>query len=143
MTLRADEITSLAAFPHPAGGLCHYFRDGDHVEIVMADEIVPVVQGLDWQSIKRVQEGLSVETLDRAQLWRVQTPQVFDADLIRVATEKALSDGVLPTDDCAAVERLGMKVSITQGSKENIKITTPFDLMLGVTILEARGRGEL
>jgi len=94
-------------------------------------------------TIKRVQEGLSVETLDRAQLWAVQTPQVFDADLIRVATEKALSDGVLPTDDCAAVERLGMKVSITQGSKENIKITTPFDLVLGGVILEARVKGEI
>ena len=94
-------------------------------------------------TIKRVQEGLSLETLDRAQLWAVQTPQVFDADLIRVATEKALSDGVLPTDDCAAVERLGMKVSITQGSKENIKITTPFDLVLGGVILEARVKGEI
>ena len=94
-------------------------------------------------TIKRVQDGLSVETVDRSQLWAVQTPQVFDADLIRVATEKALSDGVLPTDDCAAVERLGMKVSITQGSKENIKITTPFDLVLGGVILEARVKGEI
>lgn len=94
-------------------------------------------------TIKRVKDGVTTETVDRSQLCAVQTPQVFEADLIRVAIEKALADGEIPTDDCAAVERLGMKVSITQGSKANIKITTPFDLLLGEAILEARVKGEL
>lgn len=94
-------------------------------------------------TIKRIKDGATTETVDRSQLCAIQTPQVFEADLIRVAIEKALADGEIPTDDCAAVERLGMKVSITQGSKENIKITTPFDLLLGEVILEARVKGDL
>ena len=94
-------------------------------------------------TIKRGAEGLAVETVDRSTLFAVQTPQVFEAGLIRAALEKAAQDGLSLTDDCAAVERLGMKVSLTPGSRENLKITTPLDLVLGEAILEARGRGEL
>ena len=60
-----------------------------------------------------------------------------------VPVQKALEDGEVLTDDCAAVERLGMKVSLTRGSRENIKITTPFDLLLGEAILEHRAGGVL
>ena len=94
-------------------------------------------------TVKRAREGLIEETVDRSELWTVQTPQVFEAGLIRAAVEKAAVDGESLTDECGAVERLGMKVSLTTGSKENIKITTPFDLILGEAILEARVRGEL
>jgi len=94
-------------------------------------------------TVKRVQDNLVKETVDRSELYAVQTPQVFEADLIRVAIDKAIDDSAILTDDCAAVERLGMKVSATVGSKENIKITTPFDLMLGEAILEKRVLGEL
>ena len=83
------------------------------------------------------------ETVDRSTLFAVQTPQVFQADLIRAAVQKALEDGEVLTDDCAAVERLGMKVSLTRGSRENLKLTTPFDLIVGEAILDARERGEL
>ncbi len=89
-------------------------------------------------TIKRTEDGLVVETVDRSQLWAVQTPQVFEAGLIRAATQKAVEDGELLTDDCGAVERLGMKVTLTSGSPENIKITTPLDLILGEAILQAR-----
>jgi len=76
--------------------------------------------------------------LDRTGLAAIQTPQVFEAGLIKAALEKAIADGEVLTDDCACVERLGMKVAATEGSRENIKITTPFDLLLGEAILEAR-----
>lgn len=92
-------------------------------------------------TIKRSEGDLAVETVDRSALRAVQTPQVFQGDLIRAAVQKALEDGEVLTDDCAAVERLGMRVSLTRGSRENIKITTPFDLLLGEAILETRGRG--
>lgn len=92
-------------------------------------------------TIKREENGQTVETVDRSQLRAVQTPQVFEAGLIRAALEKAVQDGENLTDDCAAVERIGMKVSLTAGSRENIKITTPFDLLLGEAILESRVRG--
>ena len=94
-------------------------------------------------TLKRAEDGLAVETVDRSALWAVQTPQVFEAGLIRGAIQKAVEDGVALTDDCAAVERLGMKVVLTPGSRENIKITTPFDLLLGEAILEYRVREGL
>lgn len=94
-------------------------------------------------TIKRAQDGRTVETVDRSSLWAMQTPQIFEAGLIRAAIEKAVADQEPLTDDCAAVERLGMPVTLTQGSRENIKVTTPFDLLLGEAILELRGRGEL
>ncbi len=94
-------------------------------------------------TIKRGEKGLAVETVDPSALWAVQTPQVFEAGLIRAALKKALEDGAAITDDCAAVERLGMKVVLTPGSRENLKITTPLDLILGEAILTARAKGEL
>ena len=94
-------------------------------------------------AVKRAEGGVAQETLDRSTLFAVQTPQVFQADLIRAAIHRAVEEGAVLTDDCAAVERLGMKVSLTQGSRENLKLTTPFDLVVGEAILDARERGEL
>ncbi len=90
-------------------------------------------------TIKRAENAIVQETVDRSTLWAIQTPQVFQADLIRAAVEKACTDGAQVTDDCSAVERLGMKVVLTAGDRQNIKVTTPFDLMLGETILTQRG----
>ena len=55
--------------------------------------------------------------------------------------EKAVAEGAELTDDCSAVERLGMPVRLTAGSYENLKLTTPEDIALAESILE--GRGEL
>ena len=93
-------------------------------------------------TVKRAEGGVAQETLDRSTLFAVQTPQVFQADLIRAAIHQAAAEGAVLTD-CAAVERLGMKVSLTRGSRENLKLTTPFDLVVGEAILDARERGEL
>lgn len=79
-----------------------------------------------------------VETPDRAQLFAIQTPQVFDGDMLLGALRKAVEDGASITDDCGAVERIGMKVSLTAGSYENIKITTPTDLLVAEAILRSR-----
>lgn len=92
-------------------------------------------------TIKRVRDGVVAETPDRAELFAVQTPQVFAAALIRAALAKALEEKLSLTDDCAAVERLGCPVAITRGGEENIKITTPSDLLLGEAILAAREEG--
>ena len=92
-------------------------------------------------TIKRAKEGVVEETLERETLFAVQTPQVFEASLLKAALQKAVEDGVTLTDDCAAVERLGMKISLTKGDRANLKLTTPMDLDLGIGIL--MGRGEL
>ncbi len=77
-----------------------------------------------------------VQTLDRKTLWAIQTPQTFNHDLLKRAHEKAKQDGFYGTDDASLVERIGVKVRVVDGSYENIKITTPEDLVLGETILQ-------
>lgn len=83
-------------------------------------------------------DGVVERTLERAALRAVQTPQVFDAQLLRAALQAAAESGEEATDDCSAVERLGKEVFLTEGSYENIKITTPEDLILAEAILQRR-----
>ena len=92
-------------------------------------------------TVKRARDGVVEETLDRETLFAIQTPQVFEASLLKAALQKAAEEGVVLTDDCAAVERLGMRVCLTKGDRTNLKLTTPADLDLGLGIL--MGRGEL
>lgn len=90
-------------------------------------------------TVKEVHGGKVVKTLDRSALMAVQTPQVFSADLLKAALQAALQAGETVTDDCSAVERLGKIVYLTEGSEENIKITTSTDLLFASAILEERG----
>ncbi|MBQ4600496.1 MAG: 2-C-methyl-D-erythritol 4-phosphate cytidylyltransferase [Oscillospiraceae bacterium] len=87
-------------------------------------------------TIKVVSGGMVSSTPERKTLQAVQTPQVFDFDLLRGALKKAKEDGAEVTDDCSAVERLGMSVKIVEGDEKNIKITTPMDLKIGELLLE-------
>ncbi len=89
-------------------------------------------------TVKRVERGVILETPDRAGLAAIQTPQVFDRDLIEGALYQAKEQELALTDDCAAVERLGMKVHLTEGSDENLKLTTPIDLLLAELIWKER-----
>ncbi len=89
-------------------------------------------------TIKVVQGGIVKETPDRAALQAVQTPQVFDYDLLRGALRKAKLDGIAMTDDCSAVEHMGAAVKIVEGDEENIKVTTPMDLKIAQMLLEGR-----
>ena len=76
--------------------------------------------------------------LFRSTLFAVQTPQVFDTALLLGALQNAKQKGLSLTDDCSAVEALGMTVLLTDGSEENIKITTPLDLEIAELILKRR-----
>lgn len=87
-------------------------------------------------TIKVVQGGVVKQTPDRATLFAVQTPQVFDFDLLRGALKKAQTEKVQVTDDCSAVERMGMAVKIVEGDERNIKVTTPLDLKIAELLLE-------
>ena len=87
-------------------------------------------------TIKVAVNGVVDHTPDRATLFAVQTPQMFDGDLIRGALTKAMQDNAPLTDDCSAVERLGMPVSLVEGDRSNIKLTTPADLAVARVILE-------
>ena len=89
-------------------------------------------------TVKVVEGGLVKETPDRSKLRAVQTPQVFDFDLLRGALKQAKLDGAELTDDCSAVERINMTVRIVDGEETNIKVTTPMDLKLAEMLMENR-----
>lgn len=85
---------------------------------------------------KIVKGGMVIETPARRTLQAVQTPQVFDYDLLRAALQKAREDQVTITDDCSAVEYMGMSVKIVEGDERNIKVTTPTDLKIAQLLME-------
>ncbi len=85
-------------------------------------------------------DGLVSKTLDRNRLWAVQTPQGFRREVLLEAFRRAGEDGFYGTDEASLVERTGRPVRIIRGAEENIKITTPEDLLLGEYLLNRRGR---
>lgn len=98
---------------------------------------VPAVPVTD--TIKRADEdGTVQETPERSRLFAVQTPQIFDADILKGALQKALEEGRDLTDDSMAVEAMGLPVYLTHGSPENIKLTRPLDLLTAEGILAGR-----
>lgn len=94
---------------------------------------VPVVD-----TVKEVEKEKVVKTLNRQQLWQVQTPQVFPFKVIQEAYKKAEALGWQGIDDAALVERLGYPVKIVEGSFENIKVTNPVDLVLAEALIKKR-----
>jgi len=80
------------------------------------------------------ENGIALRTLDRSRIWLAQTPQVFRYDLLVDAHRRCEGDA---TDDASMVETLGVKVRLYEGSRRNLKVTTPEDLELARTLLRA------
>lgn len=92
-------------------------------------------------TVKRVSGGSVVATVDRSDLWTVQTPQAFRTEALREAHARAVAAGENATDDAALVERAGGRVVVVQSSTFNIKITYPDDLILAEAIAADRDAG--
>lgn len=111
-------------------------RSGACVAAVKAKDTIKLEDG----------SGFVKETLNRNLLWTIQTPQVFDAALIRNCYEKLLdaeadllAKGIAITDDTMAVETFSdRRIELVEGSYDNIKITTPEDMIVGEAILAKR-----
>ena len=95
---------------------------------------IPAVPVKD--TIKEVGGFVVKKTPDRDSLRAIQTPQVFDFDMLRGALKKAELEEANVTDDSSAVERLGLTVKIVEGDERNIKVTTPIDLKIAELLLE-------
>ncbi len=90
-------------------------------------------------TIKRSADGVHVaETLDRSQLWAVQTPQVFRREWLQRALAAPDDIVAAATDDASLVEALGGRVGLVRSSPENFKITTPHDLRVAELLLGER-----
>lgn len=88
------------------------------------------------------EEGFVSKTIDREFLWSVQTPQIFEAEIYKIAAYKAKQCGFIATDDCMLAEKAGFKVKLVDVGKENIKITHPSDVLLAEQILRNRGESS-
>lgn len=91
------------------------------------------------ETLKRAGDEAVIETVDRTNLWRVQTPQSFRTDVLKQAHEEAAAAGLAATDDAQLVERVGGRVVIVPGSRLNLKLTYPEDFALAEAILATRG----
>lgn len=91
-------------------------------------------------TIKRTKNGCIIETLNRAELINIQTPQAFSLKLIKKAHKKAEDDGFMSTDDCSLVERLSVPITFVEADSSNIKVTTPEDIALARKIAGERVR---
>ena len=115
--LRAVDLTRLIAM-----------GQADPVGALLATPVRDTVKRSDNQS-------RSLRTEPREQLWRAQTPQMFRRGGLTRALGAALKAGVVITDEAMAMERLGLKPRLVEGSDDNIKVTTPADLALAEFIL--------
>ena len=91
-------------------------------------------------TIKEAKGGIIARTVPRETLFAIQTPQIFDSDLITSALLKAQADNIPITDDCSAAEAIGVRIMMTNGDYFNIKITTPEDLVFGEAIFDSLKR---
>ena len=89
------------------------------------------------ETVKKSRKDFFInETLNREEIWRAQTPQTFKYDIILSAYHQSYKDKFFATDDATIVERYGHKVKMIIGSEGNIKITTPFDIIIAENFLK-------
>jgi 2-C-methyl-D-erythritol 4-phosphate cytidylyltransferase len=118
--------------------------DIDHVVEIAKKERAAILAAASTDTIKHVADGFIIDTKDRRTLYRAQTPQVFQFDLILSAhKELAESENVNDvTDDASLIERKGFKVRIVQPTAPNLKVTEKSDLILAKALLEREAENE-
>ncbi len=113
--------------------------------IEVAREFQAAVIGVPAKdTIKETEDNdFVVKTIPRQNLWITQTPQTFRFDVLQKAYEAAYNDNYCGTDDASLVERIGVKVKMIAGSYDNIKITTPEDLVIAEALLRNGAGGKM
>lgn len=125
---------------HDAARPCLRTRDLDRLIEGVKDDPVGGLLGVPVaDTLKRVgEDGVVSETLDRRGVWRALTPQMFRLGPLTAALESAIVDGVLVTDEAAAMERAGHRPRMIAGAADNLKITLPGDLAFAEMLLTSR-----
>jgi len=117
---------------HDAARPCLTSDDIDHLLEQLSETSSGGLLGLPMaDTVKRCDSNLQViETVDRSELWRALTPQMFPLKLLKDALEQAINSNALVTDEASAIELQGLKPKMVEGQPGNIKITHPGDLQL-------------
>jgi len=127
---------------HDAARPCLPPADLDHLIEVLRDDPVGgllVAASTDTLKLEGV-EGRVERTLDRSRVWRALTPQMFRLQALRAALDAALASGVAVTDEASAMEFVGERPLLVEGSPMNIKITRPEDLDVAEVYLNRQQR---
>ena len=147
---RQESVANLLAASGPDDGIvlvhdaarpCVDAADVTSVVSAIAAHGAAILAAPARDTVKRVQEGAVIATLDRAEIWLAQTPQGARAGLLRHAMDEALRRGIHATDESALLEFDGIRVHVVQGASTNLKITTPEDLTIAEAIILERTRG--
>ena len=118
-------------------GVRPFVRKSDIVKTAeAADEFGAAVLAVRVKDSLRSLDGNISKSVPRENMWQVQTPQGFRSEIIVEAHKKAAEDGFLGTDDAVLAERLGYNIYLVEGSYDNIKITTPEDLVFSEAVLK-------
>ncbi len=146
---RADSVHSalvaLSAFAseqdwvlvHDAARLCITVADIEHlIDQVRSHPVGGILALPSSDTLKRVEQGEILVTVDRSQIWRALTPQMFRLGALRDALTDAAQRGLTVTDEASAMELQGLRPLIVEGRPDNIKITRPEDLPLAAFFLE-------
>lgn len=97
---------------------------------------IPAIDIVD--TLKSNEDGFVKKTVNRNSFVLAQTPQTFTYDIIKTCYDKAINDKLKVTDDASVVENYGYKIKIIKGERNNIKITTPFDLKIAKVIMNEK-----
>ncbi len=125
---------------HDVARPCLRQEDLDRLLLQLWDDPVGGLLGVPVaDTLKRADaDGQIVETIDRRQVWRAYTPQMFRFGLLHAALQQALDAGAVVTDEASAVEFTGNRPRMVEGHSDNIKVTVPGDLALAQLFLAQR-----
>ncbi len=122
---------------HDAARMCVTPSDVESLMDRLADHPIGGILALpSTDTLKGVEGGVIVDTVDRNHVWRALTPQMFRYGTLRFALEDAARRGLTVTDEASALELQGQRPAIVEGRPDNIKITRPEDLPLAAFYLE-------
>jgi 2-C-methyl-D-erythritol 4-phosphate cytidylyltransferase len=130
-----ERVTADRVVIHDAARPFVTARDIDRTVALLDDYEGAVVAVPVEETLKRVSDDRAVETLDRTDLWRAQTPQAFRVAVLRAAHARAAADGFDATDDAQLLERYGGRVAVVRGSRRNLKLTFAEDFAVAEAML--------
>jgi 2-C-methyl-D-erythritol 4-phosphate cytidylyltransferase len=107
------------------------------VSSLKEDAVIPIIPSSD--TLKRIENGFVAATLDRSNIYRIQTPQVFSFEKLYNAYIK-FSDTIDATDDAFLMEHFGVKIFTVEGEANNIKLTFPVDIKIAELLIGASNK---
>lgn len=108
------------------------------IDVCFANKVGGILAAPMRDTIKQVDGKLISNTVDRDNIWRAFTPQMFKFEILRGAIKKAMQDDVQITDEASALEYVGLTPAVINGNVHNIKVTTQEDIFLVEMLIQSK-----